>query len=87
MATIKKIGNRYVLSFTIAVVAEKVVNETATEIHKTRKAAEYSLAKWDRRNAENLAWLADVRAARVAAANDYLASRAARSVSTQLSFF
>jgi len=87
MATIEKIGNRYVLTFTIAVAAEKIVNETATEVHATRKAAERSLAKWDRINAESLAWLADVRAARVAAAKDYLASRAARSVSTQLSFF
>lgn len=87
MTTIEKIGTRYVLTFTIAVFAGKVVNETATEVHATRKAAERSLAKWDRINAENLAWLADVRAARLAAANDYLANRAARAPLAQLSMF
>ena len=84
---ITKLPNgRYLAEFTIAVVAGRVVNEAASTVCKTRKAAETEIACWDRRNAENLADLANIRASRKAEVEAYLATRATRS-NAQLSLF
>lgn len=75
--------NGFMAKATVAVVAGRVVNEEIWVYGQTRKQVEKELAALERINAEMLAYVAEVRAARLADAKAYLERRAART-STQL---
>lgn len=85
--TVEKIGNRFVVSGVIAVIAARRVDEEYSRVFRTKTEAERAAARLDQQNAEALAYLAERRAARLEDAAAYLTRRAARPVSTQLNLF
>ena len=86
--TVTKIEARvFQVTGTIAVIAGKVVNEPFERCFRSRHEAEIVAERTDRQNAEALAYVAEVRAARRAAVEEYLAKRAERPASRQLSLF
>ena len=87
-ATITKIANnRFLVDGVIAVIAEKIVNEPFATVYRTRREAEIAAERSNRINAEALAYVAEIRAARIKAANDYIAARDARPANTQMDMF
>lgn len=87
LASVEKIENRYVVTGVIAVIAERRVDEEYSRVFRTRREAEVAAKRLDQQNAEAIEYLAEVRAARLAAVKSYLAARAARGDTGQLSLF
>lgn len=83
---IKKVGKVWVISGKYAVVAGKIVNEPFETVYRTEHEATYYARKIDENNVENLAYVAEVEAARRREVAAYLAKREARrSTEIQLS--
>lgn len=70
-----------------AVIAGKIVNEPFERFFRTRREAEIAAERTDRINADGLAYVAEVRAAREQEAREYLARRAARPANQQMDLF